>query len=970
MEAALLPRVVSIATLLGCAGSPPAEAAPQEGASSSAVLRFGDPPDHAYPEPFFAGADYDPSIPAPEAVLGQVHGSRLTHHSEVLSCFEALAAASERVTLTEYGRTHEGRRLVYAVVTAPANHGRLEAIRSDLARLADPRGLSDAEAQAVIERTPPVAWMAYSIHGDELSGTDAAVALGYHLAADTSAATAELLSAVVVVIDPCMNPDGRQRIIGMVEQAAGYTPNFDYEGMHRGRWPHGRGNHYLFDLNRDWMAGTQPETRGRWRAVLGFHPQLFVDAHEMGSLDTFLFYPQAEPIHPAFGPRHVEWQRAFAADAARAFDEHGWSYYTREWADGWAPFYSDSWSSLAGAVGILYEQAATNGTPVRRPSGEVLTYREAVHHQVAASMANLETLAERRGDVLESYLADKRASVAADTPGNDRAFVLRPGPHPSRERELVRILLGQGIEVFRAESEFTGLDGEGALGQAEAEVSFPAESLVVPARQPQGRMVRAYLEFDTRMGAAALLSEREELERKGASKIYDVTSWSVPHALGLDGWWCAAPEVGLTLVAGPPPAPGQLVECDAPVAWVVDGADDGAVAFAARALEADLAVRLSDASFRASGRSFARGSVLLRRAENPGDLDGVRERIAGAAGASQIDVFEASTGRSPDDGPDLGGGHFGLLTRPRIAVLANAPVRADRYGHLWHHLDVVLGVPFTVLDAAALSRADLRRYNVLVLPPGGLAGVLGAAEDELADWVRSGGTLIACAQSAAALTRERLGLSSVVRRRDVIEDLDPYLLAARRERAARAVEIDERLVWEGVASEASAGSLDGDSAGGARDATGAGGGAVVRGAGEAEASAETPSESAVDRDEWLRGFSPFGVTLLAHADPDAWITVGCASSLPVLFSGSTVLHARRGVAVRLAPAESLRLSGLLWPEARERTADSAYLVTEPLGHGQLILFASMPAFRGHHAATGRLFSNAVVYGPGLGADTP
>ncbi|MED6336093.1 MAG: M14 family metallopeptidase [Planctomycetota bacterium] len=952
MKTDLLLRVASTVVLLGCAVPPPASAAPPQGEAEAPVLRFGDPPALAYSKPFFAGTSYDPSVPAPDAILGQTHGTRLSHHSEVLSCFEALAAASERVTLHPYARTHEGRQLVYAVISSQANQTRMEQIRANLARLADPRGLSDEDARGIIARTPPVAWMAYSIHGDELSGTDAAIALGYHLAAGTNAQVEELLEKIVVVIDPCMNPDGRERIIGMVEQSAGYTPNLDYASMHRGRWPHGRGNHYLFDLNRDWMVGTQPETRGRWSAVLDFNPQLFVDAHEMGSLDTFLFYPQAEPVHPAFGPRHVEWQRIFAAGAARAFDEHGWSYYTREWADGWAPFYSDSWSSLAGAVGILYEQAGTAGSPLRRASGEILTYREAVHHQAAASLANLRTLAEQRTALLESYLADKRANVAAETPGNDRVFVLRPGGHSGREREFLRMLLGQGVEVFRATAAFSGTDAASAVGEAEVEVAFPPGSLVVPARQPQSRMVRAYLEFDTRMSATALQGEREELERKQSSKIYDVTAWSIPHALALDAWWCDAPEVDLERVQEVPAAEGALVECAAPVAWVVDGTDDGAVAFAAGAMERGLSVTISDAAFSAAGRSFSRSSLVLRRAENPGELAELRARVLEAAQRSAVQVIEASTGRSPDEGPDLGGGHFGLLARPRIAVLANTPVSSDRYGHLWHHLDTVLGVPFTILDATSFRRPDLRRYNVLILPPGGLDGVLRSAEEGLAAWVRAGGTLVACAESAAALTRERLGLASAVRRRDVLEDLDPYLLAARREREARAVEIDERLVWEGTPAEAAAESDDGEEES------------------DADSGDNAPSEPAEDRDAWMRTFSPFGVNLLAHTDSDAWITAGCAERMPVPFSGSTVLHARSGVAVRLATAEHLRLGGLLWPEARERTAEGAYVVVESKGHGQVILFAAMPAFRGYNHGTARLFSNAVIYGPGLGANPP
>jgi len=961
--------------LLGCAAAPGARAAAKEAHPTGGAqepqelgpIRFGDPEQLAYTEPFFPGATYDPDVVTPDAVLGQTHGTRLSHHAEVNECFRLWAETSERVTLHTYARSHEGRELVYAVIASPANQARIETIRANLARLADPRELSDAEGERLIAETPPVAWMAYSIHGDELSGTDAAVALGYHLTAGTSADVTDLLERIVVVIDPCQNPDGRERIISMVEQSAGYTPNIDYASMHRGRWPHGRGNHYLFDMNRDWMAGTQPETRGRWKAALRFNPQLFVDAHEMGSLDTFLFYPQAEPINPAVHSELTEWQGVFAAGAARAFDRYGWSYYTREWADGWAPFYSDAWSSLIGAVGILYEQAGTAGSSLRRASGEILTYREAVHHQAVASLANLRTLAERRDDVLASFLAGKRENVAAETPGEERVFVLPAGRNGFRERELLRTLLGQGIEVWRAGEAFTGANAEGAHGERAEEVAFEAGALIVPARQPQARLVRAYLSFDQRMDKEALQSEREELERKGSSKIYDVTAWSLAHALDLDAWWCDRFDVPSTRVDEPPPAPAGLLAAENPVAWLVDGADDGAVCFAAQAMELGLAVNFADEKFTSGGRSYARGSLLLRRAENPGDLEDLRGRIARASKRAGVNVFESGSGRSPDEGPDLGGGHFHLLARPRIAVLANSPVASDRYGHLWHHLDTVLGVPFTILDAQSFGHGDLRRYNVLVLPPGADSALRGAKE-ELETWVSSGGTLVACAGSAAELTSGRLGLASATLRRDAIEDLDPYYLAARRERTARAIEIDERLVWDGEPSEAAPDDVEGD---GEEPAQKPQEGEAKDAGEEKEKEKEKElKEPPADRDAWMRTFSPYGVNLLSYPNPEQWITAGCGERLAAPFSGSQVLLTRDRAAVRLAPAAELRLGGLLWPEARERIAESAWLVVERKGDGQLILFAGMPAFRGYNHGSGRLFSNAVIYGPGLGADQP
>jgi len=474
--------------LLGCSAptsatpSPQTAPAPQE-TPDFRPLRFGDPEPLVYDEPFFAGAKYDANIRTPDDLLGQKHGTRLSHHAEILACLRAWDAASDRIRVDTFAHTHEGRELVWAAISSPANLAKLDAIRADVGKLYDPRGLSDAEAQRILAG-PAVAWMGYSIHGDELSGSDAALALAYHLVASTDADVDALLDQLVVVIDPCLNPDGRERIIGMVEQSAGRTPNLDYTSMQRGRWPFGRGNHYLFDMNRDWMAGTQPETRGRWQAVLSFHPQLFVDAHEMGSNDSFLFYPQAKPYNPNLPEKQQAWNERYAGDAARAFDSHGWAYYTREWADAWAPFYSDSWAALTGATGILYEQASTAGFPLKRESGKVLTYREAVHHQLTASWANITTLRANRADVLKDYLANARRNVAADTEGNGRMLVVRPNGNLRREEELLRTLLGQGIEVQRADAEFEAKNVEHAEGGRSDSAKLPAGSWIVQARQP------------------------------------------------------------------------------------------------------------------------------------------------------------------------------------------------------------------------------------------------------------------------------------------------------------------------------------------------------------------------------------------------------------------------------------------------------------------------------------------------------
>lgn len=952
---------------LGCAApskampaSAPSSAAGQDEATADSI-RFGDPAG-AYDEPFFPGTEYDPAIPTPDSFLGQQHGSRLAHHAEIVRAYRAWAELSDRITVAEYGRTHEGRELIYAVVTSPANHARLDAIRADLGKLADPRDASGLDA--IVERSPAVAWMGYSIHGDELSGADASLAVGHHLIAGQGSAIETLLENVVVVIDPCMNPDGRERIVGMVEQSAGYTPNLDYASMQRGRWPYGRGNHYLFDMNRDWMAGTQPETRGRWAIAQSFHPQLFVDAHEMGSLDTFLMYPQNAPHNPQLPTWLVEWQRRYAEGAAAAFDARGWSYYTREWADAWAPFYSDSWGALLGATGMLYEQAGIAGFPLRRASGEILTYREAVHHQAVASLANLTTLSGNRQAALAAYLENGRRNVAADTPGNDRMFLCVPDANADRMQELVRILDGQGIEYGVAESEFDAGDVVDGYGAKEDSRTFPAGTIVVPARQPRAQMVKAYLGFDERMPHDDLVREREELERKGGSNIYDLTSWSLPHALDLDAYWAASADVAteergrearVTTIVGPTPAVG----------WLVSASDDSAVAFAARALESWLAVHAADDEVPVGGSVvLPRGSLLVRATENEGDWEAVERRVLAAATAAGVrTVRRVGTQLTPDaesnETPDLGGGHFSLLARPRVAILSNSPVSPDTYGHLWHHLDSEVGVPFSILDAQSLRRYDLRRYNVLVVPPGGVRSVLEANQSALEDWVQGGGTLIACGGAAAALTSGQLGVSSVTLRRDALEDLTPYRLQAERDRSAIEVTVDDALVWGDPVDEEPEDSVESGAEGDEEE--------------EADPlDRYDPTEIPEEHDAWLRRFSPRGATLLGEVDEEAWITSGAGELMPVLFTGRDVFlsDGSARTAVRIAPEDEMRIGGLVWPEARERIADSSYLTVERKGRGQVILFAGVPGFRGYHKATARLFANAVVLGPGLGASQP
>jgi hypothetical protein len=947
----------SFVALIGCASATPSTSLAPEPAQAraQATVQLSAPQEHAYTAEFFPGTSYDAAISTPDAVLGFRLGDQPAHHEQVLACWRTWAAQSKRVKLETYGRTHEGRELVCGVIASEAHLRDLESILARLGKLADPRTLAPGEAESIAASTPAVAWLGYSIHGDEMSGVDGGLALAHHLIAGTSRDVADLLEQVVVVVDPMQNPDGRERFLAMLLQASGSTPVLDGEALSHGRWPGGRGNHYLFDMNRDWMTGVAPETRGRWAAVRRFHPQLFVDGHEMGRDDSYLFYPQADPVNPHLPQRLIEWQTRYAADIASAFDRYGWSYYTREWADGWGPFYSDSWGSLNGAIGILYEQARYDGQTVKLSSGEVRTYREAAHHQAVASLSNVATLANAREEVLRDFAAHRKSIVEA--PLERPFFVVEIGANAAREQAFLSTLIGQGVEVRRTSG--VGLSGAiAADGTAQDSLEIAGDVWVVDGHQPQGALVRAFLEFDTRYPKSDLERERKELETKNSSRIYDSTAWDLGHALGLKAWWskgCATSHDWVGPLTEPPRIQGSIVaapDANARVyGWIVDGVDDGSVVFAARAMASGLVLSLADEPFESCGRKFARGSLLVRGHENGANA---AELVQRAAEAAHVTAYATNSARAPGSGHDLGGQHFLLLAKPKIAMLTNSPVSSQAFGHLWHQIDRELGLPVSLLDAQDLGSYDLRRYNVLVLPPaGGLGDVLESAGEPLKDWVRAGGTLVAIGGSAGALCRGESGFTSVKHRADVLDKLEEYRFAAKREQAAGTTPIDEGALWDGKPAKPSE---------------------PAPAEGEKKDDAK-PKESGVDPDKereerWKQRFSPQGVFLRGLVRGDHWITSGAERELPVFFDESLSLWSRSPTStpVRLAPAETLRLSGLLWPEARERLAESAYLTVERLGNGQVILFAAQPGFRGFHRATGRLFANAVVYGPGAGTN--
>ena len=329
-------------------------------------------------EPFWPGARYDPKIPTLTQVVGHDHGAEISSPDQIGTYLRALAqAAPDRTRLVEYARSWEGRPLWLLVVGSADRIARLDQVKADIKRAADPRGLAPAEAEKLVASLPVVVWLVHGVHGNEISSGDAALLEAYHLlAARGDAGVDAVLRDALVLIDPMQNPDGRARFLFQNLQGRASSPDpAPYNAEHDEPWPGGRSNHYLFDMNRDWFAQSQPETRGRIKVALEYFPQVNVDLHEQGGNNSYYFAPPADPINPHYTKAQRDGFDLFGRANAARFDERGWAYYIREVYDAFYPGYGDSWPMMHGSIGMTYEQASARALSFARTDGTVMACR-------------------------------------------------------------------------------------------------------------------------------------------------------------------------------------------------------------------------------------------------------------------------------------------------------------------------------------------------------------------------------------------------------------------------------------------------------------------------------------------------------------------------------------------------------------------------------------------------------------------
>jgi hypothetical protein len=736
---------------------------------------------------------YDPEIPTPGSVLGYELGETFTPHAMIVRYASAVAEASDRVTLDTVATTWEGRPVLLLTVTSASNQARIDEIRAGARRLADPRGASDGELDALVSSQPTAVWLGYTVHGDEASGVEAALGTLYQLAAGQDPATLEILDNVVALIDPVENPDGHDRHVNQVAWDRGrFGPDpYPRAVVHGHDWHGGRTNHYLFDLNRDWIVHAHPETRGRMAYFREWFPHVAADLHEMGSSSTYFFAPPMQPVNANVHPLIREGWQLFARGNAAAFAANGWGFFTKEGYDEFFPGYGPSWPLYTGAVGMTYEQGSSEGGAVERDDGSVLTLREAAMHHYAASIATLRTAATNRGRRVGDYLEFRRDAIRDNAGASVRSIVLeRDGQ--GRADSMVTVLLRHGIEVGRVTGGTT-IGRATAYGETVAgRVQVDAGAYVVDLSQPQGTLARTLLEPDPAFDPAFIDEELARREAGQGDRFYDMTGWALPFLFRVRAWHTAErvgpaePVTDVAAVAGAP-LPGR-----AGYAYVFEPGGEASIRMLGGLLARGVRVRHATGSFRVAGDSFDRGAYVVLVHRNRGDDDGATlhetvRTLAAESGARVVAIGSALV----DQGTDLGSNSVEAIPIPEVALLAGDAISSYSYGAAWYAFDQLLHFPVTRIEADALTRS-LSDFNVVVIPSAfGIGSELGERGTEaLRQWVRDGGTLITLDAATSWLASED-GLARL-RPWEAPDDAGERILPASVPGAVLRAEVDRR----------------------------------------------------------------------------------------------------------------------------------------------------------------------------------
>ncbi|WP_299324634.1 M14 family zinc carboxypeptidase [uncultured Maribacter sp.] len=654
-------------------------------------------------------------LKSPSEFLGYDLGTQFTRHHEVVDYYQYLAEAEpQRMTLIEYGKTNERRPLILATISTKENMQNLDNIREEHMKALNGEGSPD---KAIV-------WLSYNVHGNESVSTEASMQTIYDLFTSKSS----YLENTVVLIDPCINPDGRDRYVNWYNQFKNSPNQIDPNSKeHHENWWSGRSNHYMFDLNRDWAWLTQVESQQRLKQFNKWLPHVHVDFHEQGVNNPYYFAPAAEPFHEVITDFQREFQETIGKNHAKYFDENGWFYFTKEVFDLLYPSYGDTYPTYNGGIGMTYEQGGggRGGLGITTSIGDTLTLKDRISHHLTTGLSTVEVAsknASKLNDEFKKFYLNKNFKY--------KSYVLNGNPD---KLEVLASLLDKHEIKYQAGTNSTVKGYSYTTGKT-GSLKSTDQSLVISSNQPKSTLVKVLFE------PMAKLSD---------SVTYDITAWSLPYAYGLDA---IASESNFSGSSAAPKKP-ELKNIDAnKYAYLADWNSMKDAQFLAELLRNKVRVRYAHKPFTLDGISHERGTLIITKSDNK-QLKNFNDILNTASANHAKELISTNTG-FVESGKDFGSGYVDVIQNLNIAVLSGEPTSTLRFGEIWNFFEQQLDYPISVLDEDYFTRVDLAKYDILILPDGrGYNSFLTTYNKEkIKDWVKRGGKLIAMGGAIDGIT--------------------------------------------------------------------------------------------------------------------------------------------------------------------------------------------------------------------------
>ncbi|MCC6634274.1 MAG: zinc carboxypeptidase [Chitinophagaceae bacterium] len=682
---------------------------------------------------FYVGNASAQTVPSPEEFLGYKIGTKYTRHHQVIDYVRAVAIAKKDMVIAEqYGTTNEGRPLMLLYISTPENIQNLENIRKNNLRIT---GILKDNVKPQIKNSPSIIWLSYNVHGNEPSSSEAAMLTLYELVNPANTITKEWLKNTVVIIDPCLNPDGRDRYVNWFNQMVGSNEDADPQSReHTEPWHNGRSNHYNFDLNRDWAWQTQVESQQRIKKYNQWMPQIHVDFHEQYYNNPYYFAPAAEPLHEAITPWQKEFQEIIGRNHAKYFDTNGWLYFTKESFDLFYPSYGDTYPIYNGSIGMTYEQAghSSGGLAVVKSDGDTLTLTDRVFHHFTSGLSTVEAAsinATKTITEFEKYFADASAGKNVVY----KTYILTSDN--KYNIEAIKDLLNKN-GILYGTIDYKGLKGYCYQLNKDAEVKPLTNTIAVSTCQPKGILANILLEPKSKLNDSA---------------TYDITAWSLGYAYGVNTYAIKEKkEINYAVTL-----PATIRNYSSNYGYLIQYNSINSVKVLAHLLKKGIKVRFAEKPFVYNGKNYERGTLIIIKTGN--DINLINKEINFAANKFDINADIVTTGFM-DKGIDFGSPHVKLINTKKILLVTGESVSSLAAGEVWNFFDKQLNYPITLVNATELNRINFKNYQVIILPDGYYKFSSDKnTVDKIKEFVSTGGKLIALESAVNQLAQLDVG---------------------------------------------------------------------------------------------------------------------------------------------------------------------------------------------------------------------